>query len=81
MQDNRHGHRHNRATRAFERHARRGAKEAGDLRSGRPWRFVDRGLVIAFEPHYRVTARMAALPGKHMRRVEEPARAAHGRAL
>lgn len=77
MKDKKYAHRRDRAVRAFEKHARRGVEESGELRNGRPWRFMDRGLADALEPHYRVTARMAALPGKHMRRVEEPIRAAH----
>lgn len=79
--DKGHGHRHGRATRRFDTHARRRVEGSDGLRSGRPWRFIDRGLTDVFEPHYRVTARMAALPGKHMRRVEEPIRATHGKAL
>lgn len=74
------GHRHGRNENGFEAHRRE--RGAGDVRQGRAWRFVATGGGgdwYANEPHYRVTARMAALPGKHIRAVREPARSAHGK--
>ena len=71
------GHTHGRNPQGFEAH--RQSRGDSDVRRGVAWRFVDRGWSNPFEPHYRVTARMAALPGKHYRSVREPARASHGR--
>ncbi len=71
-------HRHNRSLKGFETHRRE--RGSSDVRQGKPWRFAGGGrFVDPFEPHYRVTARMAALPGKHFRSVREPVRASHGR--
>ena len=74
-------HRHGRNARDFEPH--RMGRNQGGLRKGRAWRFYDtaRLFLNPFEPHSRVTSRMAALPGKHMRRVEGPTKAAHGKSL
>ncbi len=80
MKHRKHGQRRERATGGFETHRRRGAVESGDVRNGRPWRFMDKGLPGLPEPHYRVTARMLALPGKHIRG-GEPLRAAHGKEM
>lgn len=72
------GHKHGRNDlRGFESHRR--DRGASDVRQGRAWRFAGRGIADPYEPHYRVTARMAALPGKHFRSVREPVRASHGR--
>lgn len=72
------GHRQGRSLKGFETHRR----DRGDanVRQGRAWRFGGAGTADPFEPHYRVTARMAALPGKHFRSVREPVRAPHGKA-
>ena len=79
MNDNRRGHRHGRNPRGFDNH--RMQRGSGKVRNGRPWRFnVGVERYNPCEPHYRVTARIAALPGKHMRSVREPVRATHGKA-
>lgn len=78
------GHKHCRNPRGFESHtARPSAGHGGYVRKGKAWRFFDaaKSLVNPFEPHFRVTARIPALPGKHIRSVRERARAAHGKAL
>lgn len=80
MKDKGREHRRGRSSEGFERHS----FERGDdkVRRGRAWRFNSTGRdVDPFEPHFRVTARIAALPGKHMRSVREPDKAAHGKAL
>ena len=83
MKDKKQGHRHGRSSRGFESHTVRSSNHAhgGYKRNGEAWRFFDfaRSSGNPFEPHFRVTARMAALPGKHMRSVREPDRAAHGK--
>lgn len=80
MKDDRRGHRHGRNSRGFEYHSR--SRGDDDVRRGRSWRFQPNGKYFdPYEPHYRVTARIAALPGKHFRSVREPVRAAHGKAL
>lgn len=71
------GHKRDRCLRGFETHRRN--RGADDVRMGRAWRFVGRRTTDPYEPHYRVTARMAALPGKHIRPVREPQRASHGK--
>lgn len=82
MRDKKHQRRHDNV-RGFDVHSGRKMPRhgSGELRKGRAWRFFDSAHVRLdpFEPHYRVTSRMSALPGKHMRSVEEPVRAAHGR--
>lgn len=80
MKDRRQDHRHTRNARSFETHSR--ARGPGDVRQGRPWRFPAAGRYVdPYEPHFRVTARIAALPGKHIRSVRSPVRATHGKAL
>lgn len=70
-------HRADRGLGGFEVHKRE--RGTGDARNGgRAWMF-QRGGGDHFEPHYRKTARMAALPGKHIREVKEPVRSTHGR--
>lgn len=76
MKNDKRGHQLGRNARSFEAHSRnRGSSE---VRQGRAWRFA-KGDLDFFEPHYRVTSRMAALPGNHVRRVQEPVRAPHGK--
>ena len=76
---------HSRARKSggFEKHlAAKTARDAGgDPRRGRLWR-----CLVPFRtdgppqsPHMRPTARVLALPGKHIRRVEEPAKSSHGK--
>ena len=74
-------HKHGRNVRDFEPH--RMERQQGELRKGRPWRFYHPGKVIfnPAEPHFRAAARTPALPGKHVRRVEERMRAAHARTM
>lgn len=81
MKDKRQHHQHSRNQRGFEHHSRnRGSDE---VRRGQAWRFNIGPIGFdAYEPHFRITARIAALPGKHIRSVREPVRAAHhGKAL
>ncbi len=61
---------------SFEAHSR--SRDSGGARRGRAWRFMG-GCPDFCEPHYRVTSRMAALPGGHVRQVREPERSPHGR--
>lgn len=83
MKDKKQGHRHGRNPGGFEAHTVRSsaADHGGYERGNRAWRFYDTGKSGGdpFEPHFRVTARIAALPGKHIRSVPEPARASHGK--
>lgn len=82
MRENKPGHRHGRNPRGFESHVTRPSDGHGGYeRKGRAWRFYEPGRSVSdpFEPHFRVTARIAALPGKHVRSVREPVRAAHGK--
>lgn len=79
MKDRRMGHRHGRNSGGFEAH--RADRGGDDVRRGRAWRFIPGGGVESRQPHYRVTARIAALPGKHIRSVREPAKPAHGKVL
>jgi hypothetical protein len=60
----------------FEAHDR--SRGPGEVRRGRGWRFM-RDDFFFLEPHYRVTSRMAALPGKHVREAREIARLSHGK--
>lgn len=71
-------HRDARGTGSFESHKR--PRGSGDARQGRAWMF-QRGDADFLELHHRKTARMAALPGKHVRQVKEPVRSTHGRVL
>ncbi len=79
MRERKYGHRKGRGSPAFENHklsGREGRKEKGGA-----WRFYNPADLYAnpFEPHVRRVARTLALPGKHVRAVEEPAKAAHGK--
>lgn len=76
MKNDRQGHRQGRNARGFETHRRN--RGSGDVRNGRAWLF-EKADMDFFEPHYRVTSRMAALPGKHVRMVKEPERSPHGK--
>lgn len=80
MKDRRQGHRHGRGSGGFEKHDIDRGDD--DVRRRRAWRFNSGGRdANPFEPHFRVTARIAALPGKHVRSVREPAKPAHGKVL
>lgn len=80
MRDKKRGHQHGRNSRGFENHSR--SRGDDQVRRGRPWRFQATGKYFdPYEPHYRVTARIAALPGNHIRSVREPVRATHGKAF
>ena len=76
MKNYRHEHQHGRNARGFESHKRNRGSDS--VRQGRAWRFRREELDF-FEPHLRPTARMAALPGKHMRCVQEVVRSSHGK--
>lgn len=82
MKDKKLKHRHNRNSRGFDAHCLRAAPDHGgyDRRGDRAWRIGSMGgSRNPCEPHFRVTARIAALPGKHLRRVPAPGKAAHGK--
>ncbi len=72
-------HKHQRNTGSFERHRSGHTRVVGGVRRGRAWIAFDNRWTSPLEPHYRQTARIAALPGNHLRRVEEPERSAHGK--
>lgn len=69
-------HRDERSLGGFERHTR--GRGSSDVRNRHPWLFRY-GTGDGPEPHIRKTARMGALPGKHIREVKEPVRSTHGR--
>lgn len=76
----RQGHQYGRNPRGFEPHSR--DRGSDNVRRGRAWRFnASAHFFDPYEPHFRVTSRTPALPGKHMRTVREPVRATHGKAL
>lgn len=64
-----------RGTGAFEAHKR---SRGGDPRQRRPWMFL-MDDPFRTERHRRKSARLAALPGKHLREVKEPVRSTHGK--
>lgn len=76
-------HRHDRKSGGFEKHqAPKSTRETGSG-LGRKWAWQ---LLAAFrrnqffgKAHIRSMSRAAALPGKHVRRVEEPVRSTHGK--
>lgn len=74
-------HRHGRNVRDFEAHSM--ARSGKNARGRAAWRFYDPSRVWfnPMEPHFRKTVRTPALPGNHLRSVEEPAKAAHGKTL
>ena len=81
MKDKKHGHRHRRNARGFEKHAL-GNRVVGDnAGKGAVWRIFRAGNFYRspVQPHFRITARICALPGKHLRSVREPVRATHCR--
>ncbi len=69
-------HRHGRSVGNFEAHRR--DRGSGGCRRRRAWLFMPSNPDI-FEPHYRTTSRMAALPGKHVRQVRAPEPSPHGK--
>ena len=77
MKNKTNAHQHGRSPRTFEEH--RCNRGSSSVRKGKAWRFFDaeRRQLALFEPHFRVTARAAALDGKHMRSVRQPVRASH----
>ena len=80
MKDRKSGHKSDRAPRGFDSHRVRSAPDHGGYkRGGQAWNFYTSGRRSSdvFEPHFRSTARIQALPGKHMRSVRQPVRAAH----
>lgn len=78
-------HRASRNMRGFAEHRCVAADAAGKTgragRAGRAWRFYDLSCLYVDpdEPHFRALARTLALPTRHVRKVEEPSRTAHGR--
>lgn len=57
-------------------------RDSGDGHRSAAWRFFNAapGTRATFEPHFRQTTRItAANLGKHVRNIEEPVKAAHGK--
>ncbi len=79
MREKKQGHRKKRNTPSFENHRLAGTSGRKSQRGA--WRFFNSAVLYPnpFEPHLRRVVRTPALPGKHVRTVEEPAKAAHGK--